>query len=48
MNVARPTEGGINVTCSPVNSRDAEKSKAEELRKQGHTVVETNWSYAGG
>jgi hypothetical protein len=40
--------GGINVTCSPVNSSDAEKSKAEELRKQGHTVVETNWSYAGG
>jgi hypothetical protein len=41
-------EGGISVTCSQVSSSDAEKSKAEELRKQGHEVVETKWSYAGG
>jgi hypothetical protein len=41
-------EGGINVTCSPVGSGDAEKIKADELRKSGHEVVETNWSYAGG
>ena len=40
--------GGINVTCSPVGSGDAGKTKAEELRKQGHEVVETKWSYAGG
>jgi len=41
-------EGGINVTCSQVTSKDAEKDKADELRKQGHQVVETNWAYAGG
>lgn len=41
-------EGGINVTCNPVSSSDAGKVKAEELRKQGHEVVETGWSYAGG
>jgi hypothetical protein len=41
-------EGGINVTCSPVGSSDAQKTKADELRKQGHEVVETKWSYAGG
>ena len=41
-------EGGISVTCSPVSSSDAQKIKADELRKQGHEVVETKWSYAGG
>jgi hypothetical protein len=41
-------EGGINVTCNPANSADAAKIKADELRKQGHEVVETKWSYAGG
>lgn len=41
-------EGGISVACVPVSSSDAEKTKAEELRKQGHEVVETKWSYAGG
>jgi hypothetical protein len=41
-------EGGISVTCSQVSSSDAEKIKADELRKQGHEVVETKWSYAGG
>jgi hypothetical protein len=41
-------EGGINVTCSQVSSSDAQKIKADELRKQGHEVVETKWSYAGG
>ena len=41
-------EGGINVTCSQVPSTDAEKAKADELRKQGHQVVETGWAYAGG
>jgi hypothetical protein len=41
-------EGGINVTCSQVDSTDASKIKADELRKQGHEVVETKWSYAGG
>jgi hypothetical protein len=40
--------GGISVTCSQVTSSDAAKNKAEELRKQGHEVVETPWSYAGG
>lgn len=40
--------GGINVTCSQVTSSDAQKSKAEELRHQGHEVVEIKWSYAGG
>lgn len=42
------SEGGINVTCSAVQSSDAARVKAEELRKQGHEVVETKWSYAGG
>ena len=41
-------EGGINVTCSPVSSSDAQKIKADEFRKQGHEVVEAKWSYAGG
>jgi hypothetical protein len=41
-------EGGISVTCTQVTSSDAENNKAEELRKQGHEVVETKWSYAGG
>jgi hypothetical protein len=41
-------EGGINVICNQVSSADAQKSKADELRKQGHEVVETQWSYAGG
>ena len=41
-------EGGINVTCNPVTSSDAAKKKADELRKLGHEVVETRWSYAGG
>ena len=41
-------EGGINVTCTPVTSSDAAKIKADELRKLGHEVVETKWSYAGG
>lgn len=40
-------EGGISVTCDEVSSSDAEKDKAEALRKQGHDVVETRWSYAG-
>jgi len=39
-------EGGISVTCEQVTSTDAEKEKAAELRKQGHTVVETGWTYA--
>ena len=41
-------EGGINVTCSQVSAGNAQKIKADELRKQGHEVVETKWSYAGG
>ena len=41
-------EGGINVTCSQVGSGDAAKNKADEMRKQGHEVVEAKWSYAGG
>lgn len=41
-------EGGINVTCAQVGSSDAAKIKADELRKLGHEVVETKWSYAGG
>lgn|GEM_PF-2761364 len=40
--------GGISVTCTPVTSSDAQKEKAEELRRQGHEVVEVSWSYAGG
>ena len=39
-------EGAISVTCDQVTSKDAEKEKADELRKQGHTVVETGWTYA--
>ncbi len=41
-------EGGISVTCTPVASDDAQQIKAEELRRQGHEVVETQWAYAGG
>ena len=41
-------EGGINVTCSQVSAGNAQKIKADELRRQGHEVVETKWSYAGG
>lgn len=41
-------EGGINVTCSQVNSSDAAQITADKLRKQGHEVVETKWAYAGG
>ena len=41
-------EGGINVTCSQVSAGNAQKIKADELRKQGHEVVEAKWSYAGG
>lgn len=41
-------EGGINVTCTEVGSSDAQQAKAEQLRKQGHEVVEINWGYAGG
>ncbi len=41
-------EGGINVTCDQVTSTDAQKAKADALRKQGHEVVELKWSYAGG
>jgi hypothetical protein len=40
--------GGISVTCSQASSDDAARRKVEELRKQGHEVVETQWSYAGG
>ena len=39
-------EGGISVTCDQVSSTDAEKTKADDLRKQGHTVIETGWTYA--
>jgi hypothetical protein len=41
-------EGGISVTCTQVTSSDAQRNKAEELRKEGHEVVEAKWSYAGG
>jgi hypothetical protein len=41
-------EGGISVTCDQVTSKNAEKDKADALRKQGHQVIETNWTYAGG
>lgn len=41
-------EGGINVTCSQVNSSDAAQIQADKLRQQGHEVVETKWAYAGG
>ena len=39
-------EGDISVTCTQVVSKDAVKDKADELRKQGHQVVETGWTYA--
>ena len=39
-------EGAISVTCDQVTSKDAEKEKADEFRKQGHTVIETGWAYA--
>jgi hypothetical protein len=38
--------GGVSVTCSQVTSKDAVKDKAEELRKRGHQVIETRWTYA--
>jgi len=41
-------EMGVSVTCSQVSSKDAAKAKANELRKQGHDVKETNWIYVGG
>lgn len=40
-------EGGINVSCAQVTASDTQKSKADELRKQGHDVVESQWAYAG-
>lgn len=39
---------GTSVSCAQVSSKDAEKEKADELRKQGHQVIETGWTYAGG
>ena len=39
-------EGGISVTCDQVTSTDDETKKVDELRKQGHRVVETGWKYA--
>ncbi|MDP9012439.1 MAG: hypothetical protein M3O41_07240 [Pseudomonadota bacterium] len=45
---AQPNGTSDRITCSQVTSSDAERSKAEELRKQGHEVVETQWSFAGG
>ena len=39
-------EGAITVTCTQVASKDAVKNKAEVLRKLGHQVVETGWTYA--
>jgi len=39
-------EMGRNVTCDQVTSKDAEKKKVDELRKQGHTVHETGYVYA--
>ncbi|MBS0376993.1 MAG: hypothetical protein JSS29_00795 [Proteobacteria bacterium] len=41
-------EGGISVTCLEAGASDAAKVKAAQLRSQGHEVVETQWSYAGG
>ncbi len=44
-------EGGISVTCTPISSKDPQgalKDKAESLRKEGHKVIETGWTYAGG
>ncbi len=43
-----PAQRNLRQYCSQVTSSDAERSKAEELREQGHEVVETKWSYAGG
>ncbi len=40
--------GGISVTCLEASAGDAAKVKAAQLRSQGHEVVETQWSYAGG
>ena len=41
-------EMGQSVTCDQVGSKDAAKEKADELRKQGHDVEQTNWIYLGG
>lgn len=41
-------EGGISVTCGQVDSSDASHIKADQLREQGHEVVETKWAYARG
>lgn len=39
---------GVHVACIQVDSDGAQKTKADELLKQGHEVVETRWRYAGG
>jgi hypothetical protein len=39
---------GTSVTCDQVTSKDALKVKADALRNQGHQVIETGWTYAGG
>jgi len=41
-------EIGQSVTCDQVSSKDAAKEKADELRKEGHDVKQTNWTYLGG
>ena len=44
-------EGGISVTCVPVDSKNPEgalKDKIDAWRKQGIQVGQTNWKYAGG
>jgi hypothetical protein len=40
-------EEGASVTRDQVTSKDAEKDKADALRKQGRQVIEAGWTCAG-
>jgi hypothetical protein len=44
-------EGGISVTCAPVDPKNPDgalKEKMDAWGKQGLQVKQTNWKYAGG
>jgi len=44
-------EGGISVSCTPVDPRNPDaalKSKIDAWQKQGVSVKQVNWKYAGG
>jgi hypothetical protein len=44
-------EGAISVTCTQVDPKNADatiKDKIDAWQKQGTTVKQVNWKYAGG